>query len=136
MGSSRADLGEISAVSHATCRAPQVSEHACWSSAFYGRLISACLAAAGAPADLVQLVTGYGETGAALVSAVDNMIFVGSTSVGKLVMKAAADTLTPVTLELGGKDPLVLLPGADLASLVPSAMRAGFQASQSVVRGA
>ena len=83
----------------------------------------------------MQLVTGYGETGAALVSAVDNMIFVGSTSVGKLVMKTAADTLTPVTLELGGKDPLVLLPGADLASLVPSAMRAGFQASQSVVRG-
>ena len=59
----------------------KVSEHAAWSAAFYGRLIECCLAAAGAPTDLVQLVTGYAETGAALTSAVEMMTFVGSTKV-------------------------------------------------------
>lgn len=61
----------------------QVSEHASWSTGYYGRLISAALAAAGAPADLVQIVTGYGEAGSALVTGgVDKVIFVGSTQVG------------------------------------------------------
>jgi len=114
----------------------KVSEHASWSSLFYLRLIHACLAAAGAPTDLVQLVFGYGATGAALVSAVDKMIFVGSCTVGRLVMAQAAKTLTPVTLELGGKDPLVLLPGTDLNAVVPTALRAGFGASGQNCMGA
>ncbi len=46
----------------------KVSEHASWSSGYYGRIISAALAAAGAPADLVQIVTGYGEAGNAIVT--------------------------------------------------------------------
>ena len=62
----------------------------------------ACLAAAGAPDDLVQIVTGYSQTGEAVVDLCDKLIFVGSTKVGKLVMAHAAKTLTPVTLELGG----------------------------------
>lgn len=52
---------------------------------------------------------GYGETGNALVtSAIDKLIFVGSPGVGVHVMKAAAANLTPVVLELGGKDPFVV----------------------------
>ena len=68
-------------------------------------MIKECLKAAGAPEDLVQIVTGYGETGNALVTApeVAKVVFVGSTGVGKAVMKSAADHLKPVVLELGGK---------------------------------
>ena len=47
---------------------PQVSEYASWSSGYYGRMVSAALAAAGAPPNLVQIVTGYGEAGNALVT--------------------------------------------------------------------
>lgn len=107
----------------------KASEHAAWSTLFYSRLIAACLAAADAPADLVQIVTGYGPTGEALVETVDKMTFVGSTKVGRLVMAHAAKSLTETVLELGGKDPLVLLPGADMASALPSCLRAAFQSS-------
>jgi acyl-CoA reductase-like NAD-dependent aldehyde dehydrogenase len=66
--------------------APQVSEHASYSVRYYQRIIDAALGAAGAPADLVQIVTGYGDAGAALVTGgVDKVIFVGSTVVGKKV---------------------------------------------------
>ena len=106
----------------------KVSEHAAWSSRFYGRLIRACLAAAGAPVDLVQLVTGFGETGAALTREVALMTFVGSTRVGKMVMAEASKSLTPVVLELGGKDPFVLLPGTNVGALVDTAARAGWGA--------
>ena len=48
------------------------------------------------------------------------MTFVGSTKVGKLVMKEASNTLTPVVLELGGKDPFVLLPGTKAPATPPA----------------
>jgi acyl-CoA reductase-like NAD-dependent aldehyde dehydrogenase len=65
---------------------------------------------------LVQLITGYGETGAALVnSGVEKIFFTGSPQNGKKVMAAGADTLTPVVLELGGKDPMIVDDDADLA---------------------
>jgi acyl-CoA reductase-like NAD-dependent aldehyde dehydrogenase len=47
---------------------PQVSEYASWSTLYYNKFIQAALAKAGAPADLVQFVTGYGEAGNALVT--------------------------------------------------------------------
>lgn len=76
-----------------------------------------CLTA-GAPEHLVQIVTGYAEAGNALVtSGVNKLIFVGSTQVGKKVMEAAAQTLTPVVLELGGKDPVIVCDDADLAQV-------------------
>ena len=60
----------------------QVSEHASWSSRYYGRIIAAALAAVRAPPDLVQIVTGYADAGQALVTGgVDKLIFVGSTEV-------------------------------------------------------
>lgn len=92
-----------------------MSEHASWSLNYYSKIITAALAAAGAPQHLVQFVTGYGDAGAALVTGgVDKVVFVGSTEVGKRVMAAAADKLTPVTLELGGKDAFVVCEDADL----------------------
>jgi len=65
--------------------------------------------------DLLQVVTGAGATGAALAkSAVDKIAFTGSAGTGKRVMMAAAERLTPVLLELGGKDPMVIADDADL----------------------
>src|SRR3954470_16060943 len=64
--------------------------------------------------DVLDVVNGLGETGGALVDEVDYVQFTGSDRTGKVVMKRAADTLTPVSLELGGKDPLIVLRDADL----------------------
>ncbi|HEX4420430.1 MAG TPA: aldehyde dehydrogenase family protein [Kofleriaceae bacterium] len=66
--------------------------------------------------DLLQVVTGAGATGAALAkSAVDKIAFTGSAATGRRVMMAAAERLTPVLLELGGKDPMIVADDADLA---------------------
>ena len=60
-------------------------------------------------------MTGYAEAGAALAGGdIDKLIFVGSTEVGRKVMAAAAARLTPVTLELGGKDAFIVCQDADL----------------------
>ena len=65
--------------------------------------------------DLLQVVTGAGPTGAALArSAVDKIAFTGSAATGRRVMIAAAERLTPVLLELGGKDPMIVAEDADL----------------------
>ncbi len=69
---------------------------------------------AGLPEHLMPVLTGAGETGAAVVDAVDMVQFTGSTASGKAVMARAAQTLTPVSLELGGKDPMIVLADADL----------------------
>jgi acyl-CoA reductase-like NAD-dependent aldehyde dehydrogenase len=68
----------------------------------------------GIPENVFQVATGYGATGAALVEQVDMIMFTGSTATGKKVMQTAAETLTPVSLELGGKDPMIVLSDADL----------------------
>ena len=63
---------------------------------------------------LLQVVVGYGETGEALVDHADMIAFTGSVETGKRVMRRAADRLIPVSLELGGKDPMIVLKDADL----------------------
>ena len=68
----------------------------------------------GAPEGVFQVATGDGETGAALVDEVDYVMFTGSTATGRKVMARAAETLTPVGLELGGKDPMIVLRDADV----------------------
>jgi acyl-CoA reductase-like NAD-dependent aldehyde dehydrogenase len=68
----------------------------------------------GLPDDVYQVATGYGETGGALVDEADFVMFTGSTKTGKKVAERAAQTLTPVGLELGGKDPMIVLADADL----------------------
>ena len=68
----------------------------------------------GLPDDVFQVATGRGATGEALVDAADMIMFTGSTETGRKVMARAARTLTPVSLELGGKDPMIVLADADL----------------------
>ena len=76
---------------------------------------------------VVQLVTGHGATGAALVSAgVDKVSFTGSTATGRKVMAAAAATLTPVVLELGGKDAILVDRDADLHKAADAAAFGAF----------
>jgi acyl-CoA reductase-like NAD-dependent aldehyde dehydrogenase len=73
-----------------------------------------------------QLVTGYGDTGAALCAAgVDKLAFTGSTATGKKVMAACAATLTPVVIECGGKDALIVAADADLDAAVDAAVWGG-----------
>jgi acyl-CoA reductase-like NAD-dependent aldehyde dehydrogenase len=69
---------------------------------------------AGLPADLLQVVVGFGETGEMLIDHADMISFTGSADTGKKVMRRAAERLIPVTLELGGKDPMIVLKDADL----------------------
>ncbi len=70
----------------------------------------------GLPEDVYQVVVGPGRrrSASALIDAVDGVMFTGSTEVGKKVMEQASHTLTPVSLELGGKDPMIVLRDADL----------------------
>jgi acyl-CoA reductase-like NAD-dependent aldehyde dehydrogenase len=68
----------------------------------------------GLPDDVLQIATGRGETGAALVQEVDMIMFTGSTRTGRKVAEAAAKRLIPASLELGGKDPMIVLSDADL----------------------
>jgi acyl-CoA reductase-like NAD-dependent aldehyde dehydrogenase len=72
------------------------------------------LHACGMPQGVLQVATGYGDTGAALIEHVDMIMFTGSTATGKRVMAKAAETLTAVSLELGGKDPMLVLADADV----------------------
>ena len=72
-------------------------------------LMAQMLAECGLPDGVFQVATGRGETGAALVDEADFVMFTGSVETGKKVMAQAAGTLTPVALELGGKDPMIVL---------------------------
>jgi acyl-CoA reductase-like NAD-dependent aldehyde dehydrogenase len=77
-------------------------------------LMAECMRECGLPEDVLGVANGGGETGAALVGAADMVMFTGSTTTGKKVLAQAAETLTPVSLELGGKDPMIVLADADL----------------------
>ncbi|KAJ6823885.1 aldehyde dehydrogenase 22A1 [Iris pallida] len=114
----------------------KVSEHASWSGCFYLRIIQAALAAVGAPENLVHVITGFAETGQALVSSVDKIIFVGSPGVGRMIMKKASETLIPVTLELGGKDAFIVCEDVDVSHVVNVAIRAALQSSGQNCAGA
>jgi acyl-CoA reductase-like NAD-dependent aldehyde dehydrogenase len=77
-------------------------------------LMAEALRECGLPEHVYQVATGRGETAQALIDEVDMVMFTGSTATGKKVMERAARTLTPVALELGGKDPMIVLDDADL----------------------
>ena len=68
----------------------------------------------GLPENVFQVATGDGKTGAALIAEVDCVMFTGSSRTGKSVMKAAADSLVPCYLELGGKDPMIVCDDANV----------------------
>jgi succinate-semialdehyde dehydrogenase / glutarate-semialdehyde dehydrogenase len=75
---------------------------------------------------VLQLVTGAGETGAALCrSGVDKIAFTGSTATAKKIMAACAETLTPVLLECGGKDALIVAADADVDAAATAALWGG-----------
>lgn len=89
--------------------------------------LASIAAEVGLPAGVLNVVTGHGETaGAALVAHpdVDKIAFTGSTQVGKTIMRAAADSLKKVSLELGGKSPNIVFDDAD----VDAAVRGSFAA--------
>ncbi|HTR72231.1 MAG TPA: aldehyde dehydrogenase family protein [Solirubrobacteraceae bacterium] len=77
-------------------------------------LIAEGLRECGLPEDVFQVATGRGPTGAALIEHVDMIMFTGSTATGRKVAEAAARRLIPASLELGGKDPMIVLADADL----------------------
>jgi acyl-CoA reductase-like NAD-dependent aldehyde dehydrogenase len=81
----------------------------------------------GLPDDVYQVLPGYGETAAAMIDEVDFVMFTGSTATGKKVMARAADTLTPVSLELGGKDPMIVCSDADLQRAANAAVHYSMQ---------
>ena len=84
---------------------------------------------AGLPDGVLNVLTGFGETCGAPLAAhpqVDKVAFTGSTEVGKLIVKAAANDLKKVTLELGGKSPNIILEDADLENAIPGAANAIF----------
>jgi phenylacetaldehyde dehydrogenase len=84
---------------------------------------------AGLPEGVVNVLAGYGETAGAALAAhadVDKVAFTGSTEVGKLIVKAAAGNLKKVTLELGGKSPVIVLDDADIEQVIPGAAGAIF----------
>ena len=90
-------------------------------------LMGEALRECGAPAGVYQVAPGYGETGAALIDAVDFVMFTGSTATGKKVMERAAQTLTPVSLELGGKDPMIVCADADVERAANAAVHYAMQ---------
>ena len=84
---------------------------------------------AGIPDGVVNIVTGLGETAGAALAAhpgVDKIAFTGSTEVGKLIVRAAANDLKKVSLELGGKSPNIVFEDADLETAIPGAASAIF----------
>src|SRR6185436_3439332 len=93
---------------------------------------------AGLPSGVLNVVSGFGEVGAALTTHPDvNAIsFTGGVATGKRVLKATADTLKRVSLELGGKSPNIVFADADVETAVKGAVRAIFRSQgQSCVAG-
>jgi succinate-semialdehyde dehydrogenase / glutarate-semialdehyde dehydrogenase len=87
---------------------------------------------------ILAVVEGDAETGRAIVAAVDYVCFTGSVATGRKVAEAAAAAFIPANLELGGKDPMIVLPSADPVTAATIALRASVaangQACQSIER--
>ncbi|SMF86936.1 aldehyde dehydrogenase (NAD+) [Azospirillum oryzae] len=96
------------------------------------QIVTEALHAAGLAPGLFNIVTGRGDRVGAVISShadVAKISFTGSTATGKAILRAAADTLKRVTLELGGKSPTVILDDADLSQAIPIAVNAAFMNS-------
>src|SRR6201998_295663 len=101
-------------------------------SAIQTQVVTEALHAAGLPAGVFNIVTGRGEVvGTEITSYPDvaKISFTGSTAVGKAILRAGAETMKRITLELGGKSPTVILDDANLAQAIPLALGAGFMNS-------
>ncbi len=95
-------------------------------------LLQQAFAAAGLPPQILQTVNGYGETGGALTDEADMIAFTGSIRTGKAVAARAAQRLIPVSLELGGKDPMIVLRDADIERAANAAVWGAFTNSGQV----
>ena len=105
----------------------KASEWSAWSSRYFQQIFDQVLSAAGFSPDLVTIVNGYAATGKALASSgVDSLVFTGSVENGRRVLEAAAGNLTPVILELGGKDAMIICDDADLEQSVHAAVNGVF----------
>ncbi|KAJ1762614.1 Meiotic Sister-Chromatid recombination aldehyde dehydrogenase [Coemansia sp. RSA 1591] len=114
----------------------KASEHVAWSMPYWEQMVRRALDVCGHSPELVQFVTGFADVGSAVTGSpeIDHITFIGSPEVGKLVMRAASANLTPVTLELGGKDCAVVFADSDMAQCVPVLMRSVIQnASQNCI---
>lgn len=101
----------------------KASEGVAWSSEKINKFLGDALAAEGFPRETIQVLNGYGDTGAALIQArVDKILFIGSVGNGRRIIQASAEHLTPVVMELGGKDPMIVCNDADLDKAVHSAL--------------
>ena len=101
-------------------------------SALQTQIVTQALHEADLPPGVFNIVTGRGDSVGAQISShpdVAKISFTGSTAVGKTILRTGADTLKRVTLELGGKSPVVVLDDADFAQAVPLAIQAGFMNS-------
>jgi phenylacetaldehyde dehydrogenase len=98
--------------------------------------LATLLEKAGVPKGVVNVVTGFGHTAGAAISAhpgVDKVSFTGSTEVGRRIVRAAADSnLKRVSLELGGKSANIVMPDADLSLAIPGSADAVFANSGQV----
>lgn len=89
--------------------------------------LQALLREAGVPNDIFQVLPGEGATGAALVeSEIDKLVFTGSVGTGRRIAQMAAERLLPVVLELGGKDPMLVLEDADVDAASSGAVWGAF----------
>lgn len=105
----------------------KVSEQVAWSSARIQRIFDEAFDALGYPRDTVQIVNGFAETGAALVrSGVDKIVFTGSVPNGRRVLEGTVENITPVILELGGKDPFIVCEDAHVEQAVHAALAGVF----------
>lgn len=94
-----------------------------------GKAIERIVAAAELPSGLFSHIIGSGSavSTAMFDNGVDKIFFTGSVPTGKELMRQAADTLTPLSLELGGKDPMIVFEDADLERATNGAVWAGYQ---------
>jgi len=94
---------------------------------FSGRLVADLFESVGLPGGVLTVLTGDAETGAALVeTGVDKIAFTGSVATGRRVAEACARQLIPCTLELGGKDPMIVCDDADLDAAAGGAIAGAF----------
>ena len=101
----------------------KASEAVAWSTQLFQQLINSVFDQHGISRDTVQILNGYGATGAALVRAdVQKILFIGSVANGRRIVADSAQRLTPTVMELGGKDPLIVCDDADIDRAVHSAL--------------
>ncbi|TRM62678.1 Aldehyde/histidinol dehydrogenase [Schizophyllum amplum] len=105
------------------------SEKVIWSTTWFVDAITTCLRTLGHSEDIIQLVCCYPKNAHVLTRSpvIKHITFIGSETVGRIIAQDATEHLTPVTLELGGKDPCIIMPNTDLGRWAPLWKRGVFQ---------